>query len=81
VAECSGTERTRKSGQPISIRRQCGKSAGHDRPRFRRRGGYWHDGLALPDVLPDLAAALALNPNLRVLSLNGYLVEHGAQLE
>ena len=31
-----------------------------------------HDGLALPDVLPDLAAALALNPNLRVLSLNGY---------
>jgi hypothetical protein len=32
-------------------------------------------------VLPDLAAALALNPNLRVLSLNGYLVEHGAQLE
>lgn len=31
-----------------------------------------HDGQALPDVLPDLAAALLQNPRLRVLSLNGY---------
>jgi carboxypeptidase C (cathepsin A) len=31
-----------------------------------------HDGLALPDVVPDLAAAMAQNPRLRVLALNGY---------
>jgi carboxypeptidase C (cathepsin A) len=31
-----------------------------------------HDGLALPDVVPDLAAAMAQNPTLQVLSLNGY---------
>lgn len=31
-----------------------------------------HDGRALPDTVPDLAAALALNPALRVLALNGY---------
>jgi len=31
-----------------------------------------HDGQALPDVLPDLAAALLQNPRLRLLSLNGY---------
>ncbi len=31
-----------------------------------------HDGRSLPDVVPDLATALALNPRLRVLSLNGY---------
>jgi carboxypeptidase C (cathepsin A) len=31
-----------------------------------------HDGLALPDVIPDLAAALAQNPTLQVLALNGY---------
>jgi len=31
-----------------------------------------HDGLALPDVIPDLAAALAQNPQLQVLALNGY---------
>jgi carboxypeptidase C (cathepsin A) len=30
-----------------------------------------HDGRALPDTVPDLAAALALNPSLKVLSLNG----------
>jgi len=36
---------------------------------------YWdfrHDGRDLPDVVPDLAAAMALNPGLRVLSLNGF---------
>lgn len=31
-----------------------------------------HDGLALPDVIPDLAAAMAQNPKLQVLALNGY---------
>jgi carboxypeptidase C (cathepsin A) len=31
-----------------------------------------HDGHQLPDTVPDLAAALALNPRLEVLSLNGY---------
>ncbi len=31
-----------------------------------------HDGKALPDVIPDLAAALAQNPNLMILSVNGY---------
>jgi carboxypeptidase C (cathepsin A) len=31
-----------------------------------------HDGRALPDAVPDLAAALAQNPGLVVLSLNGY---------
>ena len=36
---------------------------------------YWdfgHDGRDLPDVVPDLAAAMALNPGLRVLSVNGF---------
>lgn len=36
---------------------------------------YWdfsHDGQDVPDSVPDLAAAFALNPKLRVLSLNGY---------
>jgi len=31
-----------------------------------------HDGRALPDTIPDLAAALTQRPSLRVLSLNGY---------
>ncbi|HTT11037.1 MAG TPA: peptidase S10 [Burkholderiaceae bacterium] len=31
-----------------------------------------HDQNPLPDTIPDLAAALAQNPNLKVLSLNGY---------
>ncbi|MDE2048502.1 MAG: peptidase S10 [Betaproteobacteria bacterium] len=33
---------------------------------------FTHDGKALPDTVPDLAAALALAPKLQVLSLNGY---------
>ncbi|HTS20527.1 MAG TPA: peptidase S10 [Casimicrobiaceae bacterium] len=33
---------------------------------------YAHDELALPDVIPDLAAALAQNPELKVLSVGGY---------
>jgi carboxypeptidase C (cathepsin A) len=31
-----------------------------------------HDGRALPDTLPDLAAALTLNPALRVLAISGH---------
>jgi carboxypeptidase C (cathepsin A) len=31
-----------------------------------------HDGNALPDTIPDLAAALAQNPGLKVLAVNGY---------
>jgi hypothetical protein len=31
-----------------------------------------HDGLQLPDTIPDLAAAIAQVPGLKVLSLNGY---------
>ncbi|MEP7155373.1 MAG: peptidase S10 [Betaproteobacteria bacterium] len=31
-----------------------------------------HDGLQVPDTIPDLAAALTLNPRLKVLSLSGY---------
>ncbi len=31
-----------------------------------------HGANPVPDVVPDLAAALTLNPDLRVLSLNGY---------
>jgi hypothetical protein len=30
------------------------------------------DGLALPDVIPVLAAAMTENPKLQVLALNGY---------
>ncbi|MEO6928489.1 MAG: peptidase S10 [Casimicrobiaceae bacterium] len=31
-----------------------------------------HGGLPLPDTIPDLATAMTLNPQLKVLSLNGY---------
>jgi carboxypeptidase C (cathepsin A) len=31
-----------------------------------------HDGRSLPDTVPDLAAALALAPGLRTLSISGY---------
>ena len=31
-----------------------------------------HDGLQLPDTVPDLAAAMARDPGLKVVSLNGY---------
>jgi carboxypeptidase C (cathepsin A) len=36
---------------------------------------YWdfsHDGLAEPDTIPDLAAAITRKPDLKVLSLNGW---------
>ena len=31
-----------------------------------------HDGQSLPDTIPDLASALAQNPGLRILAVNGY---------
>ncbi|NNG23863.1 peptidase S10 [Massilia sp. ML15P13] len=31
-----------------------------------------HDGKALPDTIPDLAAALTLNPAMKVLAMGGY---------
>ena len=33
---------------------------------------FTHDGKALPDTIPDLAAALTLNPALKVLAMSGY---------
>ena len=33
---------------------------------------FHHDGRDLPDTIPDLAAAYALNPNLKVFSTGGY---------
>jgi carboxypeptidase C (cathepsin A) len=33
---------------------------------------YAHDGRPLPDTVPDLGAALAQNPQLRVLAMSGY---------
>jgi len=31
-----------------------------------------HDAMQLPDTIPDLAAAMTQNPQLKLLSLNGY---------
>jgi carboxypeptidase C (cathepsin A) len=31
-----------------------------------------HDGASLPDTIPDLASAIAQNPQLKVLAVNGY---------
>ena len=31
-----------------------------------------HEGNALPDTIPDLAAAIAQNPGLKILAVNGY---------
>lgn len=42
---------------------------------FSNAINFWqwaHDGKSLPDAVPDLAAAMTLNPRLRVLSLNGH---------
>jgi carboxypeptidase C (cathepsin A) len=33
---------------------------------------FGHDGRELPDTIPDLAAALAHNPRLKILSMSGY---------
>ncbi len=37
-----------------------------------QRWNWRHDGAALPDAVPDLAAALLLQPQLRILVLGGY---------
>lgn len=37
-----------------------------------RSWNFSHDGRELPDTIPDLAAALAHNPRLKVLSMSGY---------
>lgn len=39
---------------------------------FIDRWNFGHDGKAVPDTVPDLAAAMTLNPALKVLSLSGY---------
>ncbi|WP_374582896.1 S10 family peptidase [Pseudoduganella sp.] len=39
---------------------------------FIERWNFSHDGKAVPDTVPDLAAAITLNPGLKVLSLSGY---------
>ncbi|WP_229218685.1 S10 family peptidase [Rugamonas brunnea] len=36
------------------------------------RWNFQHDGKALPDTVPDLSAALTLNPAMQVLAMNGY---------
>ena len=33
---------------------------------------FTHDGRQVPDTIPDLAAAIAINPALKVLAVNGY---------
>lgn len=39
---------------------------------FIERWNFSHDGKVVPDTVPDLAAAITLNPGLKVLSLSGY---------
>jgi carboxypeptidase C (cathepsin A) len=36
------------------------------------RWDFSHGGRALPDTVPDLAAALLLNPSLKIMSMSGY---------
>ena len=36
------------------------------------RWNFSHDGRQLPDTIPDLAAAMTLNPKMKVLAVNGY---------
>lgn len=36
------------------------------------RWNFGHDGRQLPDTIPDLAAAMTLNPRLKLLAVNGY---------
>jgi carboxypeptidase C (cathepsin A) len=33
---------------------------------------FTHDSRSLPDTIPDLAAAMTINPRLKVLAVNGY---------
>ncbi len=36
------------------------------------RWNFSHDGKAVPDTIPDLAAAITINPALKVVSMSGY---------
>ena len=36
------------------------------------RWNFSHDGRQLPDTIPDLAAAMTLNPKMKILAVNGY---------
>lgn len=36
------------------------------------RWNFSHDGKAVPDTIPDVAAAIALNPTLKVVAMSGY---------
>jgi len=36
------------------------------------RWNFSHDGQPLPDTIPDLAAALTLNPAMKILAISGY---------
>ncbi|WP_371869620.1 S10 family serine carboxypeptidase-like protein [Duganella flavida] len=36
------------------------------------RWNFSHDGKQLPDTIPDLTAALTLNPAMKILAINGY---------
>lgn len=36
------------------------------------RWNFSHDGKQLPDTIPDLAAAMTLNPAMKILAINGY---------
>jgi carboxypeptidase C (cathepsin A) len=52
-----------------------GYDPGSDYTVLGQAGEYWdfsHDGLALPDTIPDLQAAVTRDPTLKLLSLNGY---------
>jgi carboxypeptidase C (cathepsin A) len=37
-----------------------------------RTWNFSHDGLEVPDTIPDLAAAIAINPGLKIMAQNGY---------
>jgi len=52
-----------------------GYDPGSDYTVLGQAGEYWdfsHDGLALPDTIADLQAAVTRDPTLKLLSLNGY---------
>jgi hypothetical protein len=36
------------------------------------RWNFSHDGKQLPDTIPDLAAALTLNPAMKIMAISGY---------
>lgn len=63
------------SGIVTHLRDQLGYRNGSTYVVLSNAINFWdfrHGGRALPDTLPDLAAALAQNPRLRVLAVSGY---------